>query len=103
MLTSNQFIKGINQDIHPKYQDEGTYRFALNAVLETEFGEQPSLSNERGNVLCGEFPEGKVINGHVLLDNDEVFITLYDPNGEHEVGILNSSSCTYTTLSTDSC
>lgn len=103
MLTSNQFVKGLNQDIHPKYQEEGSYRFALNAVLETEFGEQPSISNELGNELCGEWPEGKVPNGHVLLDNDEVFVTLYDPNGDHEVGILNSSSCTYTTLSIDSC
>jgi hypothetical protein len=103
MLTSNQFTKGINQDILPKFQEEGTYRFALNAVLETEFGEQPSISNEKGNVLCGEFPEGKVIVGHTLLDNDDVFIALYDPSGNHEVGILNTQTCIYSTLSIDAC
>lgn len=103
MLTSNQFTKGLNQDINPKFQEEGTYRFALNAVLETEFGEQPSVSNELGNELCGEWPEGKIPIGHTLMDNNEVFLALYDPAGEHEVGILNSSSCTYSTLSIDSC
>lgn len=103
MLTSNQFTKGLNQDILPKFQEEGTYRFALNAVLETEFGEQPSISNERGNILCGEFPEGKTLVGHVLLDNDEVFVALEDSAGQHEVGILNANSCVYTTLSIDSC
>jgi len=103
MLTSNQFTKGINQDINPKFQEDGSYRFALNAVLETELGEQPAISNELGNILCVTLPEGKVLNGHALLDNNEVLLALYDPAGEHEIGILNSSSCEYTTLSVDSC
>lgn len=49
MVTSNIMAKGMNQDIHPKFQTEGTYRSALNAVLETELGESPSISNELGN------------------------------------------------------
>lgn len=53
MINSNNFVKGINQDIHPKYQQEGTYRYALNAVLETAQGDQPSISNELGNIYCG--------------------------------------------------
>lgn len=103
MLTSNQFTKGINQDINPKFQEEGTYRFALNAVLETELGEYPALSNERGNFFCAEFPEGKRMIGHALTDNDDVIVALYDPNGQHELGILNTSACVYTSLAIDSC
>ncbi len=49
MITSNLLMKGMNQDIHPKFQAEGTYRTALNAVLETELGEAPTISNELGN------------------------------------------------------
>lgn len=54
MLTSNNFVKGIEQDIHPKRQPEGTYRYALNAVAETREGALPSLSNELGNYYCAQ-------------------------------------------------
>lgn len=102
-MTANQFTKGINQDIHPKFQEEGTYRFALNAVLETEEGEYPSISNELGNVLCETLPENKVIIGHTLTDNEDIVLALYDPNGNHEVGIFNTLTCTYSSLAIDSC
>lgn len=103
MLTSNQFTKGLNQDTHPKFQPEGTYRFALNAMLETEEGDLATISNEKGNTLYEVIPEGKVIIGHTLTDNDDVVLALYDPEGEHELGIFNSVTGEYNTLSIDSC
>ena len=62
MQTSNNFTKGLNQDIHPKYQPEGTYRYALNAVIETETGQLPSLSSEIGTYYCQvNWPTGKTL------------------------------------------
>lgn len=103
MLTSNNFVKGMNTDIHPKYQEEGTYRLALNAVLETFEGQSPSITNEMGNSICASIPDGKVVNGHTLTDTHDIVIALYDPNGEHELGIYNPITCTYTTQLIGSC
>ena len=104
MLTINNFVKGLNTDILPKHQPEGTYRFAMNAVLETSDGELPGISNELGNLACAEnYPQGKIPIGHKLLDNEDVVLALYDPNGDHEIGIFNSSNCTYTTSYQEAC
>ena len=45
--------KGINTDVSPETQPEGTYRWALNAVAESEEGNIGFLTNEEGNYTCG--------------------------------------------------
>lgn len=106
MLNSNNFVKGLNQDIHPKYQVEGTYRYALNAVLESKEGDLPSISNEIGNIYCAtNWPDDKKIIGHQLLDNDEILVFLFDPSEirpAHEIGVYNTTSCVYTSIVIDS-
>ena len=47
-------IKGMSIDTKHEYQPEGTYRYALNLVRETDVGEIGSVSNERGNEVCFE-------------------------------------------------
>lgn len=91
------FNNGINSDIAPRYQPDGTYRYALNAVLETSNGLLPSISSEVGNLAFGNLPSGKTIIGHTLTDNEDVILFLYSPDDEHEIGILNSISGNYTT------
>lgn len=68
--------KGIVLDSRPEYQNEGTYRFALNAVRETEIGDLGAISNEKGNQPCFEHNLGSgfhlvgdcnIGNGQVLL------------------------------------
>lgn len=104
MITSNIFTKGINQDSHPKFQPEGTYRFALNAVLETELGEMPSISNELGNSLTAtDYPSGKTIIGHTPTDNEDIILLLYDPLGDHEIGVFDPLAKSYTSIATGSC
>lgn len=98
MLTSNNFLSGLNTDVHPKNQPDGTYRLALNAVVETGEGDISKLINELGNSLCNALPEGKSIHGHTLTDTNDVILLLYDPEGIHELGIYNSAGCTYTPL-----
>lgn len=107
MLTSNTFAKGMSTDVHPKFQPEGTYRFALNAVLETELGELPAIANELGNQICAlNYPTHKVLIGHSLTDNEDIILFLYDPTlprPEHEIGIYNPIDCTYTTKAKGAC
>lgn len=103
MLTSNLPIKGMNKDVHPKFQDEQSYRFALNAVLETQEGNIGSISTELGNVVCETLPLGKVVLGHCLTNTEDIILALYSPDNEHELGIYNPTSCSYTTIAVGSC
>ena len=107
METSNTFAKGINTDVHPKFQPEGSYRFALNAAVETELGEMPSIANELGNEICAiNYPSEKVLIGHCLTDNEDIVLFIYDPEPvrpEHEIGIYNPVDCTYTTKAKGTC
>lgn len=105
MLHTNNFIKGLATDIHPKSQEDGTYRFALNLVLESKEGDLTSVSNEEGNYLCATNFPNKTIIGHVQTDASEVILFLYDSAGrpEHEIGSYNPDSCTYTTIAKGAC
>lgn len=103
MLTSNLPIKGMNKDVHPKFQDEQSYRFALNASLETIDGNIGALSNELGNIECINIPSGKKIIGHCLTNTEDVILALFDENGEHEFGLFNPMSCEYTTVAIGNC
>lgn len=93
---------GMNQDIDPKYQPDGTYRYALNAVLETTEGELGSISNELGNAICAtNFPSGLKIIGHTLTDTEDIVVFLYDPapvRPDHQIGIFNPTACTYSLI-----
>lgn len=100
----NNFTKGMNQDVLPKYQEDGTYRFALNAVLETEIGQSPSIANELSNVSCSiTTPSGKTIIGSALTDSDDTILFYYDPAGDHEIGLFTPANCTYTRLIHGTC
>ena len=103
MLTSNLPIQGMNSDVNPKFQDEQSYRWALNATLETAVGDYGTLSNEQGNAICGSIPEGKKVVGHSFTDDEDIILALYSPDGEHELGIYNPLACSYTTVAIGSC
>ena len=106
MISNARPVGGMNQDIYPKSQPDGTYRFALNAILETKNGDVTTISNELGNVTCANgFPTTKQIIGHVLLDTNEVVLFLFhdDVRPEHEIGIFNPDACLYTTIAKGAC
>ena len=91
------FTKGMNQDVLPKFQEEGTYRFALNAVLETELDGSQYIANEESNTLCAiNTPNAKVLIGSALTNTDETVLFYFDPAGDHEIGIINPDTCAYT-------
>jgi len=105
-ITSNMFTGGMDQDILPKFQKEGSYRYALNSVLENNEGELYSISSEHANIQCGNLPVNKQIIGHQLLDDNSLLLFLYDNSVDptfHEVGIYSPNNCTYYTLAKGFC
>ena len=66
--------KGLDTDVSPEVQQEGTYRWALNAVSESEEGDVGFLTNEEGNYICGSVSPGWAIIGHVYIGKDEAVI-----------------------------
>lgn len=104
MLTSNQFIKGMNQDVDPRLQPESTYRFGLNGVLETSSGEWGKISNESGTATHStiQFPNKKLI-GSVYTENEKAILFFYAADGNHEIGEYSTNTGSYTTLIINPC
>lgn len=88
--------KGLYLDTSPHLQPKGTYRFALNTVIDTELGDIGFISNEESNSLCLTL-EDRVIVGNCYISKDETAI-LSVSNDEtiSEIGILNTTNCEYT-------
>lgn len=98
-MNPTTFQSGLVNDSLPKYQPPSSYRFALNAVLETQDGTQPALSYAGGNIATNSaLPAGKKIIGSVLTNTDETVLFLYDTSGQHEIGKFNPNTKTYTTI-----
>jgi hypothetical protein len=91
------FNKGLNLDSPNKLQPDGTYRFALNAILETREGDYGSISNERGVEFCLGLAEGWQVIGDQLLD-DDTFVLFITNNQDSSIVHFNPSTCQYTTL-----
>ena len=51
-------IKGLNTDMPPISQPEGSYRFALNAVEETTSGDAQRLTTEQGDSIIANLTKG---------------------------------------------
>ena len=47
-----KYLKGINRDVGPTSQPEGTYRYANNAVLKKDYG---AIANESGTNEFGTY------------------------------------------------
>lgn len=93
--------KGLNTDFSPQVQPEGTYRYALNAVNETELGDSLFISNEEGNELCTSIPEGFLIVGKRYVGNGDTVLFLVNKTlTVSEIGIFNEQG-SYTTYVND--
>lgn len=69
--------KGMHMDTSPEVQPERTYRFALNAMNESQEGDQGFLINEQGNYECGSLNTADwLVIGHVYTENDTAIVFL---------------------------
>lgn len=96
------FSKGLVTDTIQKAQPQGSYRFALNAILETKEDGHGALSNELGNELCVSLPEGFAPIGHVLTDGDDIVIFATD-NIESIIALFNPKTKTLNIIVQDTC
>lgn len=110
MVTTNEFTSGINQDVLPKFQPKGTYRYALNAVQETVDGDQVAISNERGTLqvyIKSNWGYDNIIIGHCTTDNDDIVLFLKG-NASHTftldtIALVNPKTATWELLMSAEC
>ena len=80
--------RGLYTDVAPISQPQGTYRFALNAINESEEGDMNTLTNELGNEEYAFLPKGYVPIGSVYVGDNELCI--FSTNGTNsEIGLLS--------------
>lgn len=87
--------KGLHTDSAPYDQPKESYRFALNAVNESELGDINFIGNEESNELCVSLKPGFVPLGKVYIGNNEtVIFSVSSDETISEIGILKDN-CTY--------
>ena len=99
--------KGLNTDTSPEAQPERSYRFALNAMNESQEGDQGFLINEQGNYECGSLNTSDwLVIGHVYTTEDTAIVFLA-PRGAGDIGMGKiveiTDSCKSTTIMTSDC
>lgn len=97
---TNRPHKGMLQDNNPVDQPKESYRYALNAVNETNDGNRTLLNNEKSNELCWSLPAGYLPIGQVYTIDNEVVI--FSTDGiDSEIGIVRN--CIYESIISSQC
>ena len=95
--------KGLYTDVAPVNQPPGTYRFALNAVNESDEGDFGTLTNEVSNYKTEDLPDGFTCIGSVnITDNTIVLFLFNDKTKVSEIGLFNKDREVYETWGNDS-
>jgi len=100
-MSVNNLKGGMNQDVSPQQQPEGTYRYALNSVHESNDGRYMDMSNEDGNQLRFSLPDGYEARGWIYKTDGSFYVFSTDGSSS-EIGIVDKYY-TYTTLINDPC
>lgn len=103
MLDTRMLNQGMSQDNVPSMQPQNTYRYALNAVLETSVGDHGGLSNELGNSLRYYLGDDRHIVGSCVTDDNRIILFVYDDSAAHRIVEYIPSSNTLTNLIIDPC
>ena len=96
-LKISRFFKGLFTDKNPNEQEKSTYTYAQNSVIETNDGDSFFISNEEGNSVCGDLPEGYFPIGKVYIgDNKNAIFSVNPELGLSEIGVIDDM-CNYVT------
>lgn len=91
-LNINPLNKGLHTDNSQVDSPKGTYRFALNAVNESELGDSGFLSNEESNEIASSITPGYIPIGKIYIGNNNTVIFSVNPSSNiSEIGILDSN------------
>jgi len=92
-----KIYKGLHTDNSLQNQPQGTHRFGLNGVLESEDGDFGLVSNEESNDMCAELPEDYIPIGKEYMNNGKSVIFLVKSDETlSEIGIVDDE-CNYET------
>lgn len=96
-------VKGMSTDNNQEFQPEGTYRYALNAVTESDVGERGAISNEIGNSECFELDklDNGVVTGSCLLSNGNNIV--FATNNNISIIGIQYPDCTFKELIRTDC
>lgn len=96
------FNGGMNTDISPLVQEQGSYRYALNTLEMNDESEQGFISNEESNLDVASFPLGYIPIGKVYIGDGEICVFLVNPDENiSEIGVFNTKNNTYVTVVND--
>lgn len=94
-------LKNLHTDNSPVDQPQGSTRFVLNGINESERGDKHKNSNEEGNEVCYTLPDGHVpLGSEYTLNGNTVILSVSKINGSSEIGIADND-CNYTTIVND--
>lgn len=75
-----RLYKGLYTDTSKRDQPKQTYSFALNAVRESEDGDERFISNEESNEICAAIPTGFTPIGKEYINKGQHIVFLTNPD-----------------------
>lgn len=92
----------LNFDVHPSLLQDRDLTFLLNGDIEDQSGNSWFVTNQLGNEICFEFPEGYELKGSIKLNNFE-HILFFKTSDSYEIGNLYTLECSYVAWVNDPC
>ena len=89
-------IQGLNKDVHPEDQPEGTYRDARNITILQDI---QAVVNEEGTSGYSSIPENYTVIGHQVISNNRIVVFCVTESSS-EIGVINSKG-QYSTILND--
>ena len=100
---SKQTSRGLVKNANPLYNPEGTYPFALNALLGSREGDAGTVTNEDGNIECLSLPENYTVTGACALSDGSSILFSSTLNGTSYIILQDSCNCTHKILIASDC
>jgi len=105
--STRRYDKSLNEDVNDYHLPENEWTHARNAINNSRTGDVGKLGNEPANLLCAEViyannPVKPSIIGtlHIIADKWLIYSTT---DVDHEIGVFQEDTCTYTKLVNDQC
>jgi len=100
--TSNSLSNGLYTESTKLKLPDGTYSFALNALIGSKEGDAATITNENSNTICITLPDGTSLIGAVLLPNGNEVLFSTD-NTMSYIHLHDTRNCTITLLVRSAC
>jgi len=93
--------KGLFTDYSKMNNSKEIWTYARNVTINSHLGQITHIQNEPSTKFCAEFPYSYL--GSIKLKNDRWVIFTTDEKTNNELGIFDSTNCTYTKLVNSPC